>query len=42
MLYALDSRLDLPEKATFNEIQTAMENHIVTQAELIGVYSRVN
>lgn len=41
-LYALDTQLELPDKATFNEIKTSMENHILSQTELVGVYSRVN
>lgn len=39
-LYALDTKLNLPEQATFNEIEDAMQNHILAQAELIGLYNR--
>ncbi|HVZ58340.1 MAG TPA: YbhB/YbcL family Raf kinase inhibitor-like protein [Patescibacteria group bacterium] len=39
-LYALDQRLTLPEKATLSQVQTAMKGHIVSQAEMIGLYSR--
>lgn len=39
-LYALDTKLDLPDKATYNEIQNAMQNHILASSELIGLYSR--
>jgi len=41
-LLALDIKLELPEGATYNEFQSAIENHIIDQAELIGLYSRVN
>ncbi|MBI5044438.1 MAG: YbhB/YbcL family Raf kinase inhibitor-like protein [Candidatus Levybacteria bacterium] len=39
-LYALDIMLDLPEKPTFNEIENAIQNHVVVKAELVGIYSR--
>ncbi len=39
-LYALDLMLELPEKATFNEIENAMQNHIISKAELVGTYTR--
>jgi Raf kinase inhibitor-like YbhB/YbcL family protein len=39
-LYALDIMLDLPAGATKNTLQTAMEGHILAQAELMGRYSR--
>ncbi|QMT60997.1 MULTISPECIES: YbhB/YbcL family Raf kinase inhibitor-like protein [unclassified Legionella] len=39
-LYALDTSLTLGEHATKKEIETAMQNHIIEQTELIGKYSR--
>lgn len=39
-LYALDTLLGLKEGATKNEVESAMQGHIIDQAELIGVYSR--
>ena len=41
-LYALDTMLDLPTNATYNEIQSAMDGHVISQAQLIGRYSRGN
>jgi len=38
--YALDEKLDLEEGATKNELQSAMEGHILDSAELIGLYER--
>jgi len=40
-LYALDSMLDLPSNATYNEIRSVMDIYIIDKAELIGKYSRV-
>ena len=39
-LYALDTSLTLGEHATKKEIETAMQNHIIEQTELIGKYSQ--
>lgn len=39
-LYALDSELDLEEGASKEDVEKAMENHILDKAELIGLYSR--
>ena len=39
-LYALDTELDLPEKATKQQLEKAMENHIIEKAELMGKYER--
>lgn len=39
-LFALDAVLDLPAAASLSELQKAMEGHILSQAELIGLYSR--
>ena len=38
-LYALDSRLDLPEGSTKSELEKAMEGHIIEQATLTGTYA---
>lgn len=39
-LYALDTRLDLAEGATRQDLEQAMQGHIVAQAELMGTYSQ--
>jgi len=39
-LYALDTTLDLAEGSTKDEIEKAMEGHIVEKTELIGLYER--
>lgn len=39
-LYALDTTLKLGSHANKAELQTAMKDHILDQAELIGMYSR--
>jgi len=39
-LYALDAVLGLKEGAKKKEVETAMQGHILEQAELIGLYSR--
>jgi hypothetical protein len=39
-IYALDTKLDLTEDVTLEEIKHAMENHIIDSAELVGLYSR--
>ena len=39
-LFALDSELDLQEKATKPELEKAMEGHILEKAELMGRYER--
>ena len=39
-LYALDMELNLPEKATKQEVQKAMEKHIISKAELMGMYEK--
>jgi len=40
-LYALDAMLDLQEKATKEQVEAAMEGHILAKAELMGRYSMV-
>jgi Raf kinase inhibitor-like YbhB/YbcL family protein len=39
-LYALDSPLELPPKATKAQLERAMQGHLLAQAELIGRYQR--
>lgn len=39
-LYALDSLLDLKEGATKEEVEKAMEGHIVDQCQLLGLYEK--
>ena len=39
-LYALDATLSLQDKADKKTVEAAMQNHIVAQAELIGLYSK--
>jgi len=39
-LYALDINLNLPAGKTKQEIETAMEGHILDQGELIGTYQK--
>lgn len=39
-LYALDTTLANGERATKQDIETAMQGHILTSTELIGLYSR--
>ena len=41
-LYALDTELDLPEGATEAELRSAMKGHILSKAELIGLFDRAN
>jgi Raf kinase inhibitor-like YbhB/YbcL family protein len=39
-LYALDTMLGLPPKATKTQVLSAMKGHIVAEAQLIGIYER--
>jgi len=39
-LYALDSSLDFPQNTTKQMVEEKMKDHIIDQAELIGLYSR--
>jgi len=39
-LYALDTVLDLPPKATKADLLVAMNGHVLAQAELVGLYQR--
>jgi len=40
-LYALDSELPLQAGATKEDVEKAMEGHIVAQAQLVGRYKRI-
>lgn len=39
-LYALNSKLSLPEGSTKKEVEKAMQGLIIAQAELVGTYQR--
>jgi Raf kinase inhibitor-like YbhB/YbcL family protein len=39
-LYALDTKLDLPEGSSKKEVEQAMRGHVLAQGELIGLYNR--
>ena len=39
-LYALNARLDLPQGITKEQLEDAMEGHILDKAELIGTYQK--
>ncbi|OGE86606.1 MAG: hypothetical protein A3J48_01540 [Candidatus Doudnabacteria bacterium RIFCSPHIGHO2_02_FULL_46_11] len=39
-LYALDKVLDIPEGADLDTLQSAIEHHVIEEAELIGRYDR--
>lgn len=39
-LYALDTTLELKPNTTKPELEAAMKNHIIGQAEMIGLYKR--
>ena len=39
-LYALDLRLDLPAGATRQQLEAAMNGHILAQGQLVGTYQR--
>ncbi len=39
-LYALDAKLDLPGKASKQQVEEAMEGLIIVQTELMGLYER--
>ena len=39
-LYALDTKLDLPQGSDKTDVEQAMEGHILDKAELIGLYQR--
>lgn len=39
-LYALDTKLTIPSYSTADKLQQAMQGHIISQAQLTGLYSR--
>ncbi len=39
-IYALDTKLDLPARATRNQLENAMKGHILASGELMGKYRR--
>lgn len=39
-LYALDTKLTLPEGSNKKQLEDAMEGHILSQSELVGLYQR--
>jgi hypothetical protein len=39
-VFALDTSLDLPEGSTKEELEDAIEGHVLAHAEIIGTYSR--
>jgi len=39
-LYALDTQLDLKPGATKQDVERAMENHVLAQGQLVGTYKR--
>jgi len=39
-VYALDTKLELPEMASLEAVKEAMEGHVLGEAELVGQYSR--
>lgn len=41
-LFALDTELDLAEGSTKQQLMSAMEEHTLAKAELMGTYSRKN
>jgi Raf kinase inhibitor-like YbhB/YbcL family protein len=41
-LYALDTKLALSEDAVRETLETAMQQHVIGTAELMGTYSRTN
>ena len=39
-LYALDTTLNIPYQAKKEDIEKAMEGHVIDQTQLVGVYSK--
>ncbi|MCK4670751.1 MAG: YbhB/YbcL family Raf kinase inhibitor-like protein [Nanoarchaeota archaeon] len=39
-IYALDIELDLPEGAAKVDVEQAMQNHVLEEAELMGTYAK--
>jgi Raf kinase inhibitor-like YbhB/YbcL family protein len=40
-LYALDTKLDLTSEATKQDVETAMEGHVLAEDQLMGKYTRM-
>ncbi len=41
-LYALDTRLNLKEGISKGQLEKAMQGHILAQAQLVGLYKKIN
>jgi Raf kinase inhibitor-like YbhB/YbcL family protein len=41
MVYALDAKLDLAKSANKEQLEKAIEGHVLAQGELIGLYKKV-
>jgi len=41
-LYALDTELNLPEKAAKQQVEKATEGHVLTKTQLMGRYKRLS
>lgn len=39
-LYALDTQLNLPNGASKEQLESALEGHVIEQAELMGIFAR--
>ena len=39
-LYALDTILDINERPTLNEVEKALQGHIIAKTELVGTYQK--
>jgi Raf kinase inhibitor-like YbhB/YbcL family protein len=39
-LFALDTMLELPEGVSRQEVEEAMQDHVVSNAELVGLYAK--
>lgn len=39
-LYALDTKLDLPATTSKSEFEVEMDEHVIDEVELVGLYSR--
>ena len=39
-VYALDSRLDIPQNSRKEDLEKAMEGHVLATGQLVGTYSR--
>ena len=39
-VYALNTQLDLKSNSTKKDVEKAMENHVLAEGELVGLYCR--